>query len=134
MSFRTYCPPLLTLLSRRPTQNSKYHSQNWDRFGGPLSLNSVLAKHLAGRSAIRFRWEGCDSRQLAPSGTFDGRALSGMMSGYWSNFVWGDPNGPGIPQWPPCDPSLDVALGLDTTLAVIERVRTEMCNFWDLVH
>jgi para-nitrobenzyl esterase len=46
------------------------------------------------------------------------RALSQSVSGYWANFVKnGDPNGPGLPQWPQLSASDPRIMKLDTDSA-----------------
>ncbi|MEQ8955971.1 MAG: carboxylesterase family protein, partial [Gammaproteobacteria bacterium] len=48
-------------------------------------------------------WDGADHR------------LAGIMADYWVNFARsGDPNGPGLPQWPVYNPDTDVVQILDS--------------------
>lgn len=47
------------------------------------------------------------------------RKLSEMMSSYWVNFAkTGDPNGPGLPNWPAADSEHDVVMEFGDTTAV----------------
>jgi para-nitrobenzyl esterase len=44
------------------------------------------------------------------------RRLAGTMSSYWANFAAiGDPNGKGLPEWKPFDPSGNGIMGLDSS-------------------
>ena len=48
---------------------------------------------------IEYVFETLDSKQLP--WTADDRKLSGIISSYWTNFArTGNPNGPGLPEWP----------------------------------
>jgi para-nitrobenzyl esterase len=59
------------------------------------------------------------------------RALSRMMMGYWVNFAaHGDPNGPGLPPWPPYDES-DVVQIIGTTIEAGLNPHAERFRFLD---
>ncbi|MEX0948648.1 MAG: carboxylesterase family protein [Acidimicrobiia bacterium] len=59
-------------------------------------------------------------------------ALSDAMIGYWSRFAaTGNPNGGGAVKWPPAKTGADPYLGLDSTIAAGDGVRTAQCDFWD---
>ena len=52
--------------------------------------------------------------------TLDERTLSDRMQRYWVNFARsGDPNGPGLPQWPRFDPAEQQVLMLDGGAAAV---------------
>jgi para-nitrobenzyl esterase len=62
----------------------------------PFSMNTVRAKHGDG---------------LAPADL----AVANMMHRYWVNFVaTGNPNGPGLPDWPAYDAGADVLMDFAT--------------------
>ena len=59
------------------------------------------------------------------------RALSRMMMGYWVNFAaHGDPNGPGLPPWPPYDDS-DVVQIIGPTIEAGLNPHAERFRFLD---
>jgi len=52
------------------------------------------------------------------------RALTEAMMTYWTNFArTGDPNGPGVPEWPAYSVDRDVWLDLNHSIRVIEGLR-----------
>ena len=57
------------------------------------------------------------------------------MLSYWTNFAkTGNPNGAGLTVWPEFNPSNDTYIELKATPNGSQAgVRTEKCNFWDVV-
>jgi para-nitrobenzyl esterase len=62
------------------------------------------------------------------------RALADAMSNYWVNFVkTGDPNGPGLPTWPPYDPETEPYLEFGKTVATGRHLLKAQLDFLDRV-
>jgi para-nitrobenzyl esterase len=62
------------------------------------------------------------------------RALSQVMSAYWVNFAaTGNPNGKGLPHWPPYDAASDRTQILDTKVETQTGVLKDALDFFDRV-
>lgn len=59
-------------------------------------------------------------------------ALARELQGYWANFArTGDPDGPGLPNWPPYYASTDEIMVLDAPLSTDFEFRKEKCDLLD---
>ena len=60
--------------------------------------------------------------------------LSAVMTGYWTNFAkTGDPNGPGLAEWPRFTDANHQTLVLDDPIDVLDGWRDLECDFFDSV-
>jgi para-nitrobenzyl esterase len=67
--------------------------------------------------------------------TAQDRWLAHAMSSYWTNFVkTGNPNGPGLPRWPPFDPAHDTVLRLEDPVAVTGVPNLDKLQAFDAVY
>ena len=58
--------------------------------------------------------------------------LAKVMSGYWVQFAaTGNPNKPGVVEWPAYDVSKDQHLVFGEVIKVDQGLRKEKCNLWD---
>ena len=58
--------------------------------------------------------------------------LTDIMQLYWVNFAAeGDPNGEGLPEWPPFDPDSKMLIVLDMNTRPEPAGMTEKCAFWE---
>ena len=63
----------------------------------------------------------------------DELALHDAMSGYWTRFAAGDPNGGGAPLWPAYDSAGDAHLVLDRTIEAGTGASVDECALWEPV-
>src|SRR5712691_10252009 len=67
-----------------------------------------------------------------PSASED--ALSAAMASYWTNFAkTGDPNGPGLVEWPQYAAASERVLALDQPLGRVDLYHRHQCKFWNTV-
>jgi para-nitrobenzyl esterase len=64
--------------------------------------------------------------------TDDDRRIAGTMSSYWANFVTkGDPNGPGLPQWPAFDPAKAAVMEVGDSFGPTLIATPDKLSFWE---
>lgn len=63
--------------------------------------------------------------------TDDDRRIAEQMSSYWANFIAkGDPNGPGLPQWPAWQSGSTQLMGLGDKIGPFNAASSERFEFW----
>jgi para-nitrobenzyl esterase len=68
---------------------------------------------------------------VADPWTVDDRRIADTMSSYWVNFAkTGNPNGPGLPQWPAFDPKVDQVMETGDRFQPIALADPVKVDFW----
>jgi carboxylesterase type B len=66
-----------------------------------------------------------------PQWTDADRAVAGLVSGYWVNFITtGDPNGPGLPHWPAYAPDVTSVMELGGGFRPVPLAEPARLGFW----
>jgi len=95
--------------------------------GKPATAEDIGARH-AGE--IEYVFGALDSLPDVPWTAADGR-LSDQMMSYWSQFARaGNPNGPGLPRWPPYDRATEQYLEFGDQIRVGSKLRPESCDLF----
>jgi para-nitrobenzyl esterase len=62
----------------------------------------------------------------------EAKALSKIIQGYWIGFAkTGNPNHPGLPEWPRFEPGAQKVQVLDTTVKTEPAGMADKCEFWE---
>jgi para-nitrobenzyl esterase len=125
------CPTYLGLLAAaRQQQDTFYYRFEYDDY--------KLGKYMGAAHAMEIPFI-FDSFDRLPMSLFyndknigPARELGRVIQGYWLNFAkTGDPNGPGLPQWPAFNPDTQTVQVLDTTVRSEPAPNVARCAFWD---
>jgi para-nitrobenzyl esterase len=100
--------------------------------GMPATARDIGARHAGeieyvfgslDRSLPKVPWEDAD------------RTLSNTMTSYWANFArTGDPNGPGLPTWPPYGSTARRVMHLDVTVKTADEMHRARYEALDAFH
>lgn len=110
------------------TGKSKVYYYYFDRVQpGPQKFQELGAYH---SSEIAYAYHNL-SRVNLPYNSTDWR-LSEVMSSYWFNFAAnGDPNGTGLPKWPPFNVENEQAMNLGNNIELIPTPHKDKLNFFN---
>jgi para-nitrobenzyl esterase len=93
------------------------------RIGAMHAMELPFVFDAFGRSFIRL---------YKPENLEKAKPLSKMMMAYWTNFAkTGNPNGPGLPEWPKFNPVDQKLLVLDEQVLVEPAGLADRCKFWE---
>ena len=91
----------------------------------PGAAHSDDVAYVFGDLGVRARWRGGEALPTA-----EDRRMAAIVTGYWVNFAkHGNPNGPGLPEWPRYDRRTDRLLDLSPEISVHPPVRQEALRF-----
>ena len=97
----------------------------------PLQNRAWLGSQHGAEIPFALNWPNGTHSTVVPWTAAD-RALAEQVSQYWVNFATtGDPNGAGLPAWPPYDPARNEALGIGETIATIPVPHGAALDFLD---
>jgi carboxylesterase type B len=116
-------------------------AQDWSRHGsGPVftyfwthaspAQDPPRASH---SSEIEYVFANVDVEGPVPAAwTAADRRIAEVMSGYWVNFTTsGDPNGPGLPHWPPFSPAGASVMELGDHFGLVPIAAPDRLDFWE---
>ena len=124
------CPTYLGLKAAAASGPAFYYRFNYDGY--------ALGKYLGSAHSMEIPFI-FDSLDRMPASAFyhrgnmpEARELERVIQGYWVNFArGGDPNGPGLPEWPRFVPDREEMMVLDTTVGAAAAGMSERCAFWE---
>ena len=98
-----------------------------------LPNDTPLAFHGLDLIYIFRNWEAVLDGNFEYQPNADDLAMAALMGGAWARFAAdGDPAGPGL-TWAAFDAAKDNAAILDAPPSAVDGVRTEQCDFWDML-
>jgi len=119
---------LLAASERQPSVYLYRFDYDDQRFGKIMgSFHGLEISFVFGTLGDTFGIKLFNKRNIGPA-----RELSRIVQGYWVNFARnGDPNGPGLPEWPVFSPGSQKLQVLDVhTRTESAQLFAERCDFW----
>ena len=119
---------LLAASERQPSVYLYRFDYDDQRFGKIMgSFHGLEISFVFGTLSDIFGVKLFNNRNIGPA-----RELSRIVQGYWVNFARnGDPNGPGLPEWPAFSPGSQKLQVLDVhTRTESAQLFAERCDFW----
>jgi para-nitrobenzyl esterase len=127
--------------NRAARDNSRSSTLLWAeewRKGVDLPIYPYFWNHTPPGAAMRGAYHGSEISYVFDSlhaqnlaWTAEDRRIAEQMSSYWANFIAkGDPNGPGLPQWPAWQSGSTQLMGLGDKVGPFNAASPERFDFW----